>query len=394
MPSTNKIHMQLYIQNIHSPSEGDFSLQLRSCLEQVRLSSSSLKITRRIVKITVFTSCSDNHDYLLKMNLLDDIFTKYDWCQAPVSLISQPPIEGGTMMEVWMLDYTGTKHSFSFSRGDQASALFIDCPDFSCLVSAQFSARHKILRNNAGEAFNLLDCVLHDAGFDYSHIVRQWNYIEGITKSETVNDSPLQNYQEFNDLRSLYYKKSNFINGYPSATGIGTANGGCMIEVIALKEKQTKNVKPVNNSLQVDAHSYSSDVLGGDSAKEMSELSTPKFERGKYMKIGDDGFLFISGTASILGEQTVFPEDAARQTATTIQIIDSLISFNNLNNNRINLIFQPAPVNYRVYLKNKSDYSAVKSLCDSYFGMKNGIFVKADICRSNLLVEIEANYRV
>ena len=105
-------------------------------------------------------------------------------------------------------------------------------------------------------------------------------------------------------------------------------------------------------------------------------------------------FLFISGTASILGEQTVFPEDAARQTATTIQIIDSLISFNNLNNNRINLIFQPAPVNYRVYLKNKSDYSAVKSLCDSYFGMKNGIFVKADICRSNLLVEIEANYRV
>ena len=103
----------------------------------------------------------------------------------------------------------------------------------------------------------------------------------GLRKSETVNDSPLQNYQEFNDLRSLYYKKSNFINGYPSATGIGTANGGCMIEVIALKEKQTKNVKPVNNSLQVDAHSYSSDVLGGDSAKEMSELSTPKFERGK-----------------------------------------------------------------------------------------------------------------
>jgi len=384
--------MQLYIQSIHSPSEGDFSSQLNACIGQIRLSSCRLKISRRIVKITVFTSCSDNHDYVLKMNLLDDVFTKYDWCQAPVSLVSQPPLDGGTMMEVWMLDYSGTKHSFAFSRDEQASVLFIDCPDFSCLFTSQFSAEHKIFRENACEAFNLLDSALREVGFDFSHIVRQWNYIEGITLSDTVNDRPLQNYQEFNDLRSLYYEKSNFINGYPSATGIGTANGGCMIEVIALKEKKTMNVKPVNNSLQVDAHSYSSNVLAG--AEGMKEFSTPKFERGKYMQIGDDCFLFISGTASILGEQTVFPEDAVSQTITTLKIIDSLISFNNLNNNKICLNSQPTPVNYRVYLKNEADYTAVKSLCDAYFGMKNSIFVKADICRSKLLVEIEANYRV
>lgn len=202
--------MQLYIQNIHSDSEGDFSTQLHACIGHIRLCSGSLKISRRIVKITVFTSCSDNHDYQLMMNLLDDVFTKYDWCQAPVSLVSQPPVEGGTMMEVWMLDYSETEHSFAFSRG----------------------------------------------------------------------------------------------------------------------------------------------------------------------------------------EQTIFPGDAARQTTTTLQIIDSFISFNNLNNNKICLNSQPAHVNYRVYLKNHSDYKPIKSLCDDYFGMKNGIFVKADICRSKLLVEIEANYRV
>ncbi len=385
--------MQFYIQSIQSPSEGDFSTQLHSCIGQVRLNSGSLKITRRIVKITVFTSCSDNHDYLLKMNLLDDIFAKYEWCRAPVSLVSQPPMEGGTIMEVWMM-HSGTDHSFTFNRGEQASALFIDCPDFSCLVSAQYSAKHQIFRDNACETYSMLDSALSEVGFDYSHIVRQWNYIEGITLTETVRDRRLQNYQEFNDLRSLYYKKSDFINGYPSATGIGVANGGCLIEVFALKEKKTEKVKPVTNSLQVDAHSYSSEVLDGVANDAMKELSTPKFERGKYIQINDDGFLFVSGTASILGEQTVFPEDAARQTATTIQIIDSLISFNNLNNNKICLIYQPAPVNYRVYLKNESDYKAVKSLCDAYFGMGNGIFVKADICRSNLLVEIEANYRV
>jgi enamine deaminase RidA (YjgF/YER057c/UK114 family) len=382
--------MQLYIQSIQSPSEGDFSTQLHSCIGQIGISSDNSNISQKILKITLFTSCSDNDDYLLKMSLLGGI---QDWCQAPVSLVSQPPMEGRTIMEVWMMD-SGPDHSFAFNRGEQASALFIDCPDFSCLVSAQYSAKHQIFGDNAREAYSMLDAALFDAGFDYSHIVRQWNYIEGITQTETVQDRRLQNYQEFNDLRSLCYKKSNFINGYPSATGIGVANGGCLIEALALKEKKSKNVKPVTNSLQVDAHSYSSEVLDGVAVDAMKELSTPKFERGKYIQMNGAGFFFVSGTASILGEQTVFPEDAGRQTATTIQIIDSLMSFNNLKNNKINLISQPAPVNYRVYLKNESDYSVVKSLCDAYFGVKNGIFVKADICRSNLLVEIEANYRI
>jgi len=69
-----------------------------------------------------------------------------------------------------------------------------------------------------------------------------------------------------------------------------------------------------------------------------------------------------------------------------------LISFNNSNhcNKKIDSI--PKLKNYRVYLKNEQDYDVVKALCDAHFGIKKGIFIKADSCRSNLLVEIEANY--
>ncbi|MDP4289969.1 MAG: hypothetical protein Q8908_02720 [Bacteroidota bacterium] len=386
--------MHLFVQFIHSLSPTDFLTQLHSCFDQIDLVSDNFKTKRRIVKITVFTPCADNSDYLLKMNLLKDAIEHFDVCQAPVSLVSQAPIDGGTILEVWLMEYPETGCEFTFNQGEQVSALHLECPDFSCLFSTQYSASHQGFKENTFETFNLLDATLHETGFDYGDIVRQWNYIEDITLLDTVSDEYLQNYQIFNDVRSFFYEQSNFTNGYPAATGIGAANGGCTIEVIALKEKNQNSVKPITNFLQVDAHSYSSTVLVGDAIKELPKASTPKFERGKFIHFGDEGFLFISGTASIIGEKTVYTENVENQTITTIQNIEHLLSTNNLNKNNINNISKPRLHNYRVYLKNESDYPKVKSLCDAHFGPESGFFVKADVCRSNLLVEIEANYGI
>jgi enamine deaminase RidA (YjgF/YER057c/UK114 family) len=134
--------------------------------------------------------------------------------------------------------------------------------------------------------------------------------------------------------------------------------------------------------------------LVGNAIEEIKIISTPKFERGKYLQFDDSGFLFISGTASIIGEKTVFTDDIAKQTLTTFNNIDHLVSINNLNKNKISVASKPLLLNYRVYLKNESDYATVKALCDTHYGTNKGFIVKADICRSNLLVEIEANYLV
>jgi len=348
---------------------------------------------RQIVKATVFASCIDKQDYTLKMNLLNDLLTHYDNLQIPVSLISQPPLENNIVMEVWLLDYTDTELTFTFSRNEQASVLQIDSPEFSCLFSSQYAAKHLDFKQNAYDCFHLLDATLLRTNFDYSDIVRQWNYIEDITVVNSGNNKCLQNYQIFNDLRTLFYQKSNFPNGYPAATGIGMENGGCTIEVIALKEKTGNTVYPVTNAHQVDAHHYSPTVLIGNAIDEVKTISTPKFERGKSMLFEQNGFLFISGTASIIGELTAFPDDVAKQTQTTIQNIDHLIAADNLVQNRLKTDCKPVINNYRVYLKNEADYSIVKPLCDAHFGTENGIFVKAGICRDNLLIEIEANYR-
>jgi enamine deaminase RidA (YjgF/YER057c/UK114 family) len=386
--------MQLSIHNIQSDSSGDFLTQLKSCLIQIAFNSGNNQANQRIVKITVFTKCIDNADYLRKMNLLIDTLSQSERYDAPVSLACQPPINCEMMMEIWTFDYPITKPSFFFTQDKQSAVLHIDCPEFSCLFSTQYSADQETFKENTQETFRQLDASLHANGFNYHDIVRQWNYIENIIHLDAGTDKSFQNYQIFNDLRSVYYGKSDFTKGYPSATGIGTECGGLMIEAIAFKEKKSNTIKPVTNSYQVDAHSYSSNVLIGNAIEEIKRISTPKFERGKYLQFGKEGFLFISGTASIIGEKTVYKDDVSKQTLTTLKNIDHLVSTNNLDNNNISATSHLRLLNYRVYLKNESDYAIVKSLCDDHYGTNMGFIVKADICRNNLLVEIEANYLV
>lgn len=384
--------MRISIQSIKSLASGGFLTQLHSCFNQIRLHDGLHGINRRIIKITVFAACFDNKEYTQKMSVLNYVLSQFISIKAPVSFISQPPLDSKIMIEVWIIDYPASELTFTFDRKESASVLKLECSEYSCLIASQYSEKHHTFKQNAQEAFNLLEASLLEADFHYSDIVRQWNYIENITMFDTSSDISLQNYQVFNDLRTMFYEKSDFQAGYPSATGIGIENGGCTIEIIALKEKKEKRIFSITNSLQVDAHSYSTNVLVGKSVEEVEKMTTPKFERGKYMNLGNAGFLFISGTASIIGEQTVYPEDITRQTRTTLENIDHLISVSNLRKCHAKIDSQPTLNNYRVYLKNESDYEIVKSICNAHFGLKNGIFVKADICRCNLLVEIEANY--
>ena len=53
---------------------------------------------------------------------------------------------------------------------------------------------------------------------NFGDIVRQWNYLERITDITHGN----QCYQDFNDVRTLFYASSAWESGYPAATGIGT----------------------------------------------------------------------------------------------------------------------------------------------------------------------------
>jgi enamine deaminase RidA (YjgF/YER057c/UK114 family) len=232
--------------------------------------------------------------------------------------------------------------------------------------------------------------ILNQEGLSIKNIIRQWNYIENIAIVEDVEDAP-QNYQDFNDVRARYYDRVQFDQGYPAATGIGQDTGGVIIGFVAVSDSDIITIKPIANPGQIDAHRYSELLLECSS----EEKCTPKFERAKLVTIGSRNYVYVSGTASILGEETVHAGDVEKQTLTTIENIKRL--FSKENQDKLGLDFNVAKIQFshlRVYVKYKKDIPAVQKVCDAELNCKSSLFLESDVCREDLLVEIEGVFTV
>jgi hypothetical protein len=166
--------------------------------------------------------------------------------------------------------------------------------------------------------------------------------------------------------------------------------GGIIIGFIALSESDKVQVKPIRNPRQIDAHQYSDQVLRGELTGVSAKKCTPKFERGKMVTLGGRHYVYVSGTASIVGEKTMFPGDVDKQTRTTIENIFELFSAGNQDKLGIELdISQIQFSHLRVYVKHQKDIPAVKRICEAELNCKSSIYLESDVCREDLLVEIE-----
>ena len=99
--------------------------------------------------------------------------------------------------------------------------------------------------------------------------------------------------------------------------------------------------------------------------------------------------MFISGTASIIGHQTQHALDAAAQTKETLLNLEAVIA----EANRV--LAQPKfnlhDTFLRVYIRHVKDLDVVRAELQNHLkGEINAMFMQADICRHDLLVEIEA----
>ncbi|MEN8150041.1 MAG: hypothetical protein ABFS86_09470 [Planctomycetota bacterium] len=222
-------------------------------------------------------------------------------------------------------------------------------------------------------AFDEMEAILAAEGLGYGHVVRQWNYIERFLDLGANGRQP---YQDFNDVRTERYDRDEFPAGYPAATGIGQATGGVVIEFVAVDASPEIEVAPVTNPRQIDAHRYSECVLVGDAP----EKTPPKFERAKLVRNGGTETVFVSGTASIIGEQSVAVGDVAAQTVTTLENIGILSD-------------SRALVSLRAYVKRADDIATVRSVCEASWPSCDALYVVADVCREELLVEIEGRAR-
>ena len=327
---------------------------------------------KRIIKITLFNAPADNGEYISNLSVFKEAVAGYFGENAPlVAYVAQPCVTAGMAAEV---TYMPDDENLVCEYGDGYILLRGD--SFRELISEGVvpSSLSGSIREQSESVFARIGKMLSDNGFSTDDIYRQWNYIEQITSMHNGR----QNYQEFNDARSRFYASAQWSGGYPAATGIGTECGGVMVELYAVKGEGVINY-PIDNPLQTSAHSYSQRVLTG--ITDEPERTTPKFERARLT----GNVVYISGTAAIKGEDSLAIDNAVQQTAETMQIIKCLTSPDNLPVKCEESVYTLL----RVYIKNESEADGVVAYMEENYADTPKHYLIADVCRPELLVEIE-----
>ncbi|MDX9707555.1 MAG: hypothetical protein RBT86_08245 [Azospira sp.] len=190
-------------------------------------------------------------------------------------------------------------------------------------------------------------------------------------------NAALERYRQFNIGRQDAFLACGRLAGgaVPAACALGVRGGPLSIAFMAGREAAL----PLENPRQVSAWNYPADY----------GPRSPTFARGTLARLPGQALLFISGTASIVGHRTVHVGDVAAQTREALTNIDAVVG----EAKRIAgaAPFALADFDYRAYVRHAADYPAVRAAMEDVLGSAVPVlYVQADICRADLLVEIEA----
>lgn len=235
------------------------------------------------------------------------------------------------------------------------------------------------LQRATEDAYRRIFRLLDDEGFP--QLWRVWNYLADIN-TETpagVAGGGLERYRQFNVGRQDAFLASGRLTGgnVPAACALGVRQGPLSIAFMAGREIAV----PLENPRQVSAWEYPPDY----------GPRSPTFARGALVRLPRQTLLFVSGTASIVGHQTVHPGDVAGQTREALANIAAVLGEANSKAGG-GEPFALAGLDYRVYIRHAGDFDAVRAALLPLVGERAPVvYVQADICRADLLVEIEAS---
>ena len=242
----------------------------------------------QILRLAFFGMPNDNEQYVSRRIMLREKIRKFYGNHEPVlSYVSQPPLNAGLILEVHSYKADEDDH-ITFRRHGGFPYVVLENADGRFLFAGGFHGDviNFGIQQQSAEVFHMMGEVMRREGFPVNCIIRQWNYIEQITRF----DGPDQHYQMFNNARADFYGKTDWSNGYPAATGIGANLGGILVDLdAAVFARPECYATPIDNKLQIAAHAYSDQVLEAAQQKK----ATPKFERAKSMTFDDRRIVYI-----------------------------------------------------------------------------------------------------
>lgn len=221
----------------------------------------------------------------------------------------------------------------------------------------------------AREAYLEVFAALAAAGCP--HLLRLWNYVPRI--NEVTHG--LERYRQFNVGRQRAFVEAgrDAFDGAPAACAVGASGRALAIRFIAARTPP----RPVENPRQVSAYRYSA-AFGPRS---------PTFSRAALAEAGPGRVaLFVSGTASIVGEASMHEGDPQAQLAETLRNLEAVIE---AARTRSSARFTPADFHWVAYLRDPADLGRIGERLAAWGG--SVVPVQADICRRELLVEVEGH---
>lgn len=228
------------------------------------------------------------------------------------------------------------------------------------------------LGNTEGAAERLYRELLRfTATKGYPHLLRVWNFLGQINQGHGDDER----YRRFCVGRHRALSAaSNFERRLSAATAIGTAGGGLSVMVLAGRRPG----RQIENPRQLSAYRY---------PRTYGERS-PSFARATYVPWADGSQLLVSGTASIVGHATAHAGDAQAQLRQTAANLQALLAQPSLARRGF------LPEQYTLYLRHEEDLITLLPLLDRMFGNAPLLVLKGDICRRELMLEVEAIYRL
>ncbi|MBI4998898.1 MAG: hypothetical protein HZC22_18755 [Rhodocyclales bacterium] len=227
------------------------------------------------------------------------------------------------------------------------------------------------LQQAAEDAYRRIFALLDRESCPY--LWRAWNYLADIN----VERDGLERYRQFNIGRhDAFVVSGRLAQGkVPAACALGTPRGPLTIAFMAGRTPPT----PIENPRQVSAYHYPSQY----------GPRSPTFSRAAFAHLPGQELLFISGTASIVGHRTMHVGDIAGQTRETLAHVAALLeSANGLTRSTP---YAMSELSLRAYIRHAEDYPSVQAIVEAQVGTDAPVvYVQADICRHDLLVEIEA----
>jgi len=285
----------------------------------------------------------------------------------PVAWVGMPLLSTGSRVETWSSNQPVVYQRsgplvFSRNRDFLFGCLTADSPE----EFAVFEARVQ-------EAYARLLTLVDVEGFP--HLLRMWNYFPGLHQQE----GNLDRYMVFSRGRHRAIEAhfgGRFTGHLPAASAVGSRHGGLVIYFLAGRQPGRHRENP----RQISAYCYPSRY----------GPKSPSFARGTLYRLPDEDVFYISGTASIVGHESLHPGDVSAQLDETLINIRSLLESTAAEEgvDQLNL----ASVSLaKVYLRNRSDLATVRSRLEGELAAGTRcIYVEADICRPELMLEIEA----